>query len=95
MTYTFQIAGMSCSGCVASVKAALQQLPEVREVTVDLISKQAVIKTNQPIAEDAIRTALSQAGAYTLVSDGQTPGTTTAPKKRAPWSSVFKKKCCK
>lgn len=43
---TVKIKGMSCQHCVASVKKALEALPGVSNVTVDLDNNQATFEGN-------------------------------------------------
>jgi len=51
---------MSCGGCVASVTRALQQVPGVTEVQVDLDAKQATVSGTADRA--AVVAAIEDAG---------------------------------
>ncbi len=58
---TLTIEGMSCSHCAAAVTKALQALPFVSEVEVDLDAKTAVI-TGEAMDTDALCKAVEDAG---------------------------------
>jgi len=57
---TLPVEGMSCGGCVASVTRALQQVPGVTEVQVDLDAKQATVSGTADRA--AVVAAIEDAG---------------------------------
>jgi Cu2+-exporting ATPase len=46
---TYKIAGMTCDGCRSHVQKALGEVPGVIQVTVDLVTAQAEIKTDKEI----------------------------------------------
>lgn len=50
---TLAISGMTCGGCVESVKRALEKVPGVLSTEVDLTAKRAVVT----VSSDAITTA--------------------------------------
>jgi copper chaperone len=55
--------GMTCGGCVASVKKALGALPGVDNVDVSLSKHQAEIRFDESkVAVDKMRSALTSAG---------------------------------
>ncbi len=59
-TKTFHIEGMNCSHCRAAAEKALQSVAGVESASVDLASKEAVVKGDVQI--DALREALDQVG---------------------------------
>lgn len=62
-TEVLNVTGMTCGGCVASVKHALTALPGVAGVVVSLPRKQVEIKFDESkLTVDAMRTALQSAG---------------------------------
>lgn len=63
--YELKVDGMSCSGCAASVKRALQALDAYADVTVDLPDKTVKVATIAPL--DAVKTAVEGAG-YNVLS---------------------------
>lgn len=56
---TYHINGMSCGGCVSSVKQKLSGVPGVTAVTVDLEKKEAEITSSENIKIDTLRHAFS------------------------------------
>ena len=62
-----QIGGMSCENCVTAVEGAINSLDGMW-ARVDLDSKNAHILSKQPIDEEALNSAVREAGYY-LVSD--------------------------
>lgn len=58
--YTLQVNGMSCGGCAASVKRAVQSVDNAAEVNVDLPAKTVTVKSTADLG--AIRGAITDAG---------------------------------
>ncbi len=63
--YELKVDGMTCGGCAASVKRALQALDANANVDVDLPSK--TVKVDTAAQLDAVKTAVEEAG-YDVVS---------------------------
>jgi copper chaperone len=63
---TWTVTGMTCGHCVASVTEEVQELPGVREVDVDLASGALTVTSEQPLDDDAVRAAVTEAG-YSVV----------------------------
>lgn len=62
-TTIIPIKGMSCMGCVNSVKTILEKIPGVNSVEVSLDNAQAVIQYDTTIADHAIfKRAVEEAG---------------------------------
>jgi copper chaperone CopZ len=62
---SYAVTGMTCGHCVASVTEEIQDLAGVREVDVDLVaggSSTVIVTSDQPLAEDAVRAAVEEAG---------------------------------
>ena len=56
------IEGMSCGNCVHHVTEALSELEGVSKVEVKLEEKYALIEAENTIVEDAIKSAIDEAG---------------------------------
>lgn len=56
------IKGMSCGGCVSSVKTILGKIPGVNSVEVSLDDGQAVIQHDTPLQNEVISQAIENAG---------------------------------
>ena len=62
MKKTIYINGMMCMHCVARVENILKGLPNVTKVTVNLKKKNAIIELSNELSNDAIITAITDAG---------------------------------
>ncbi|MDZ4793962.1 MAG: heavy metal-associated domain-containing protein [Bacteroidota bacterium] len=59
ISHTYHIGGMSCGGCVSTVKSKLSAVSGVTSVTVDLGKKEAEITSSQQIKTDRLRNEFS------------------------------------
>ena len=66
MKKSYELTGMSCGGCVKSVKNALLKLPGVEEAEVQLNPPTAVLTMSKPLAVDELQTQLKKAGHYAI-----------------------------
>ncbi len=64
---TYTVTGMTCGHCVSSVTEEINQIGGVQEVDVELASGKVTVTSDRPVAEDAVRAAVAEAG-YTLVA---------------------------
>ena len=55
--HTYHIGGMSCGGCVSTVKNKLSSVSGVTAVNVDLVNKQAEITSSQEIKTATLQEA--------------------------------------
>jgi copper chaperone len=62
-----KVKGMSCGHCAAAVTRALQGLPGVSEVTVDLASGRVTYQSAAPVPPEVLARVIRVAG-YELVS---------------------------
>lgn len=65
MEKTIFVEGMMCEHCVKHVKEALEKVSGVEKAEVELKKKRAVVTLSGEVAEDALRTAVTEAG-YTV-----------------------------
>jgi copper ion binding protein len=68
-TSTYNVSGMSCQHCVDAVTAEVGRLDGVEQVQVDLPSGAVTVTSRAPLALDAVRSALDEAG-YDLADAG-------------------------
>lgn len=61
-TITLVVKGMSCIGCVKSVKGVLSDMKGVKSVEVDLTSGKTVIEYDEPIDVSLFVKAIEEAG---------------------------------
>jgi cation transport ATPase len=97
MTHTYNIEGMTCSGCVAKAKSALLMLGDVAEAEVQLTAPQATITMQKHIPTAVLQDALNKAGSYTIteVDTGMKHSAThehelAAPGEQSSWLVTYK-----
>ncbi|HET6482176.1 MAG TPA: heavy-metal-associated domain-containing protein [Actinoplanes sp.] len=62
VTSTYTVTGMTCGHCVQAVSGELSTLPGVADVQVDLASGAVTVTSDAPLADDAVRAAVDEAG---------------------------------
>ena len=65
MTHTYNIAGMTCNGCVAKTKSELLKLGDITAAEVQL-TPQATIIMQKHVPITVLQNALSKAGNFTI-----------------------------
>ncbi|MEV6235752.1 heavy-metal-associated domain-containing protein [Lentzea sp. NPDC051838] len=63
----FTVSGMTCGHCVSSVTEEISQIDGVQNVAVELDSGKVTVTSAQPVTENDVRAAVTEAG-YTLVT---------------------------
>ena len=61
-TVRFTVDGMSCGHCAASVREGVGTIPDVNSVDVDVATGQVALDASGPVARDAIKRAVEEAG---------------------------------
>lgn len=62
---SYPVTGLTCDHCVASVTEELEELTGVRDVSIHLVAggtSTVTITREQPLTDDAVRTAVAAAG---------------------------------
>jgi len=67
MSQVFTVAGMTCGHCVGAVTKGIEELPDVRRVSVDLRSGQVTITSDHPVAFASVRSTVERAGFQMVV----------------------------
>lgn len=62
MVKTMSIFGMSCKNCVAHVKGALEELPQVESAKVSLQEQNAVITLKEEISDEVLKETIEEIG---------------------------------
>lgn len=89
MEKTFQIQGMSCSGCQKKITEALNSLPNIH-AEVSLEKSEATIHSDQPIDFDYLNKELQKIGNYQLIDpELKKNPTQVKPQERVSPSSVY------
>lgn len=66
MKKNYQLTGMSCGGCVSSVKRVLLQLPDVEDAQVQLNPQRAELTMSKEVDINLLRAQLTKIGHYTI-----------------------------
>ena len=66
MKKNYELQGMSCGGCVNTVKKVLLELPGVEDAEVHLHPQTAVLTMSKAIDMDELQAQLNRAGHYTI-----------------------------
>lgn len=61
-TSTYTVAGMTCQHCVASVTEEINAIDGVQDVTVELPTGAVTVTSEEPLDDDAVRAAVTEAG---------------------------------
>ncbi len=61
-TRTYNVTGMTCGHCVASVTEEVREIPGVQDVDVVLETGAVTVTSSQPLEDDAVRAAVEEAG---------------------------------
>lgn len=85
MTHTYNISGMTCGGCVATVEKSLKSVEGVTNVSVDLQKAEAEITMKQHIDTSILKNALSDK--YELSEKKETNVFASAGKRQEPEKS--------
>ncbi len=67
----YDVTGMTCSACSAHVEKAVRKLPQVKDVTVNLLTNSMVVESEAAIEPQAIVNAVVQAGYGASPADGK------------------------
>jgi copper chaperone CopZ len=66
MTHQYNVSGITCGGCVANVKKALESVAGVTIAVVQREAPQAMVTMEQHIDTAVLQQALKQAGNYQI-----------------------------
>jgi copper chaperone CopZ len=86
MKHTYSLTGMTCTGCVASVKSKLLMHPDVLSAEVTLDPQQAVIEMSKHISTTDLQKAIGNPK-YTIAENHQTHDTQM---ESTSWLSTYK-----
>lgn len=67
-THSFLIGDMTCASCVSRVEKALNKVPGVLDVSVNLATERAQIVTHQNVSSDSLYQAVEKAG-YSVIKE--------------------------
>jgi P-type Cu+ transporter len=61
------IEGMHCASCSSNVERSLKKIPGVKEVSISLMTKKAIIEVDEKVPDEELKKAVSRAG-YKAIS---------------------------
>jgi Cu+-exporting ATPase len=61
------IEGMHCASCSSNIERSLKKIPGIKEVSISLITKKAIIETEEKVSNEDIKKAVTRAG-YKVIS---------------------------
>ena len=79
MNQTFNIEGMTCNNCKASVEKYLNELPHISHVSIDLAKGEAEITMDKHLAAEVLQNALPEKFTVTKKDGGNELTSTNAP----------------
>lgn len=59
---TMQIQGMHCASCASNIERSLSKVQGIKNVSVNLISKKAIIEFDDNVKEEEIKNAVKRTG---------------------------------
>lgn len=92
MTHTYNVSGMTCSGCEAKVYNILSKVPGVKNVSIDLSAGKATIDMDHHISTSNFQAALTDYPGYQITENGQyqnMPQETGEAESRS-WLQIYK-----
>ncbi len=60
------IEGMACTSCASNIGGSLKKIPGIKEVSISLMTKKAIVETEKEISDEELRKAVSRAGYKTI-----------------------------
>jgi len=94
----YTVEGMTCDGCVATIRSALKELPEIIEARVQLTEPQAIVSMREAVDDEKLQRAVAAQGAY-RIREYRDPEASSEVKKPGKTRKLFgfllpKKDCC-
>lgn len=91
MKHTYQITGMTCTGCQAKVAQLLLSTPNVKQVDIDLQKGEATIEMDKHITTDVLKDALKNYPKYQITDKPyETPAYLTDGVEEKSWLQTYK-----
>jgi copper chaperone CopZ len=94
MTHTYNISGMTCSGCQVKVQTILSKVNGVKNVAIDLSKGEAIIDMDKHVAASELKSALKDYPKYQLTESRQehnhVPAVASADEETRSWIETYK-----
>jgi P-type Cu+ transporter len=56
------IEGMHCASCASNIERSLKKIAGVKEVSISLITKKAIIEVDEKVSDEDLKKAVARAG---------------------------------
>lgn len=91
MTHTYNVSGMTCSGCEAKVKSSLLKLPDVLSADISLKEGKATIEMHRHIPLSGLQEAISPEKKYIISEDsGDSSHAMMNMEEKKSWFTTYK-----
>lgn len=90
MTHTYNITGLTCSGCVAKAKNELLKIGEIIQADIQLKEPQATLTMQKHIPVETLQAALNNGGNYIITQINEERNNTIPVQKVKLWLEVYK-----
>lgn len=90
MKHTYQISGMTCTGCQAKVQQLLSGVPHITHVNIDLQKGEADIEMDTHVSTETLKAALQDYPKYQLTEKPHEPIVFTDDTEQKPWLQTYK-----
>ena len=91
MTHTYNVSGMTCTGCQTKVKDLLSKVPGIKNVVIDLDKGEASIDMDKHVSTTELKTALKDYPKYQLSENNHLHDNLLLPEEESrSWIETFK-----
>lgn len=92
MKHTYNISGMTCSGCQAKVQSLLSKVEGVKNVEIDLLKGVATIEMNKHVPTSEFQSSLKDHPKYQISENGHYghPGVAVLDEESKSWLETYK-----
>jgi copper chaperone CopZ len=90
MTHTYNVSGMTCSGCQAKVQQLLSKVAGVKNIAIDLPKGQATVDMDKHVAISLLKDALKEYPKYQLAEAVQIAPIKVAEEETKSWVATYK-----
>jgi copper chaperone CopZ len=90
MKHTYQITGMTCTGCQAKVQQLLSRVPHITNVNIDLQKGEADIEMDTHVSTETLKSALMDYPKYQLTEKPHEPMVFIDDTEQKTWLQTYK-----
>src|SRR5687767_739852 len=91
MTHTYNITGMTCSGCQSKVEGLLSKVPGVKNVVINLDKGEAIIDMDRHVSASELKDSLKDYPKYQISGNNHLQQSITLPEEETrSWIEIYK-----